>query len=212
MHRSANLTSPIAGCAHPRCAYVSRARETRLDTHAPKPLRSQDFPDGLPELNQPERKQVDLANALYDLASRIILLCDKLHKRWSLEQPARSLFWRTSFWCKVRNQVQVVLVHFDHCMYGSSGRRRTCVATNVPELLEVELQCDGSTSIPRGVALNLALRQRQKSNIPLPYAVLGLSCCATPCLTLRSVNGPLSSHLTRRPAQQQADKPKLPVP
>ena len=80
--------------------------------HGPKPLRSDEFPDGIPNLTQQDKERLDLANKVYAAACRLQLLCHQLGVHWSVEQPARSIFWLTSFWATVLE------VTFRSCMFG----------------------------------------------------------------------------------------------
>ena len=69
------LDHPNLAAVHlgPPCGTSSRAREIRRD-HGPdpKPLRSTQFPDGLPTLRGLDAKRVHSANILYDLSGEIM--------------------------------------------------------------------------------------------------------------------------------------------
>lgn len=68
----------------------SRAREipTDGDPNAPKPLRSPQFPEGLPGLAPKDQQRASLANAVYSACARWIITYITLGVTWSLEQPA----------------------------------------------------------------------------------------------------------------------------
>ncbi len=127
---------------HPRLAYVhfsppcgtcSRARERKIKASLlaagvfePKPLRSEAFPEGLPDLAAKFPSQVirvKTANVLYRWCTDAAL---QLHARgipWTMENPRRSLFWWLP--CTLRtapstlSEVQDVV--FQNCMHG--GKR-----------------------------------------------------------------------------------------
>ena len=143
----------LSWVAHPNCKYVhlgvpcgtcSRAREIVLDEFSPLPLRDEDHPDGLPNLSEKDQARVDLANAVYAAAVRIILCADANNKLWSLEQPSRSLFWNTSFWKCIMAQVRDAPYYasFHSCMFGGQRPKSTTFAANFKEILELTAECD----------------------------------------------------------------------
>ena len=101
-HRPAQLVR------HPRLAYVhfappcgtaSRARERRIPGLAgggPAPLRSTQFPLGLPNLeaDMPRAfRRVMTANVIYELVSRLAAELIARKVPWTIENPEESLFW-----------------------------------------------------------------------------------------------------------------------
>ena len=63
----------------PPCGTASRARERRLKTKDgrraqidPQPLRSEEFPDGLPSLGQLDAQRVKAANTLYRKVAELV--------------------------------------------------------------------------------------------------------------------------------------------
>jgi ribonuclease HI len=90
-----------------------------------------------------DQARVDTANKIYQFAASVILLCNELGKDWTLEQPHRSLFWRTKYWRSVEQHLNPVYVKFDHCMYKGSRPKRTMVAGSFVGLKGLETFCDG---------------------------------------------------------------------
>lgn len=90
------LKAKLAWLAPP-CGSASAARKIRR-TYGPdpQPLRSVEFPDGLPGLEEPEAGRVKIANALYEAAVDICLFCDEVGIEWVVENPTNSLLWQTS--------------------------------------------------------------------------------------------------------------------
>ena len=84
------LNSTLICWAHfaPVCGTASRARE--IDTgepNQPRPLRSNDAPDGLPDLSPTERRRVDLANSFYSWACMAFILCVQRGVLATMEKP-----------------------------------------------------------------------------------------------------------------------------
>jgi hypothetical protein len=125
------------------CGTSSRAREIRTCATDPPPLRSEEWPEGLPRLPPREAARVETANKIYQFAASVILLCNELGKDWTLEQPHRSLFWKTKYWRSVEQHLDPVFVKFDHCMYKGSRPKRTMVAGSFASLKGLETFCDG---------------------------------------------------------------------
>lgn len=74
----------------PPCGTCSRARE--IDNGGPQPLRSDHWPDGLPNLGQADRARVFSANKLYTLTAKIADYCFSNGLLLVIENPARSIF------------------------------------------------------------------------------------------------------------------------
>lgn len=87
----------------PPCGTCSRARGIPVKlpngktVPGPKPLRSDDFPDGLPSLQGTSRLRVNAANALYQFITEICLYCINASLTVCIENPRSSIYWRTSF-------------------------------------------------------------------------------------------------------------------
>ena len=67
------IQSPLLLWLHlaPVCGTASRARDIRRFPGDPKPLRSNEFPEGLPSLNEQDSKRVFLANQLFEYACKL---------------------------------------------------------------------------------------------------------------------------------------------
>ena len=117
----------------------------------PQPLRSDDYPDGLPNLSEKEQARVDSANASYKATADILLLLIGWNFSVSIENPAKSLFWKTSW-------IQKLLQRFhdghdtflDHCMHGGARDKASRFWSYNPRrpsenmLESLALKCDGS--------------------------------------------------------------------
>jgi len=84
----------------PPCGTSSRSREIRRRFGPdPKPLRSDEFPDGLPSLTGKGKERVEAANALYKFTADAVLKLHHLGISWFVENPSNSLMWKT-LWFK----------------------------------------------------------------------------------------------------------------
>ena len=129
----------------PPCGTSSRAREIPVyksgrKRNAPRPLRSQSFPNGLPNLRGLDQIKVRLANKLYKFARKVIDKCIDLQVPFICENPQRSWMWDTSFFADLPKECRFQCIH--SCMYGSARLKKTAFLMNfdAPNLLQT---CDG---------------------------------------------------------------------
>ena len=132
------LLHPLCRYAHfgIPCGTCSRAREIPLGPDAPKPLRSDDFPEGLEDLTTAERRRLDAANQVYAACCRLIICCIINGIRWSLEQPHRSIFWLQKCWKQVLQDCQPIFTSFHACMHGGQRPKQTTLAYATAESAE----------------------------------------------------------------------------
>ena len=141
------LNSTLICWAHfaPVCGTASRAREIDTgDPNQPRPLRSNAFPDGLPDLTPSEKKRVDLANTLYEWACAAFLMCVRKGILATLENPNSSLFWLTSFYKQLLEEFTPFSGIFQACMYGSSRPKWTRIIGSFREIQTLSIACDNS--------------------------------------------------------------------
>ena len=131
----------------PPCGTCSMARYIKLRDASgkplpgPIPLRSQQFPEGIPGLEGRNRARVSAANRLYDFVSTVILQALTLKIIIVVENPRSSLFWLTRFW-------KVVAKHFTYtahqaCSYGGDRPKWTVLASNHKAFHSINLSCPG---------------------------------------------------------------------
>ena len=84
------MHSPMLLWVHlaPVCGTASRAREIRRFPTDPKPMRSNEFPHGLPDLSEDDKFRVELANSLFQFACEIFLLASSLGVLATMENPS----------------------------------------------------------------------------------------------------------------------------
>ena len=79
----------------PPCGTASRAREIRRRAGPdPQPLRSSDFPRGLPHVHGADLVRLQSANQLYDFTAAVFTKCALLGVPCVMENPLNSLFWQ----------------------------------------------------------------------------------------------------------------------
>ena len=102
------LASPncVGIFAAPPCGTCSRARGIPIQLPCgkwipgPKPLRTEELPDGVEHMTPIERTRVESANTLYAFVTKICLMCLSANKVVCIENPRSSLYWRTSFFAQ----------------------------------------------------------------------------------------------------------------
>ena len=123
----------------PPCGTASRARcIKRKGRHNPPPLRSDKWPDGLPNLSGLHKAKVASANHLYNVTQQLCQLCVHCGVYFSSENPARSFMWDTEHMSSVLSKCFRYKTFFHHCMYGSSRRKHTCLVHNIPQLVHLQ--------------------------------------------------------------------------
>ena len=141
----------------PPCGSASRARQIPLKKrfgqqrigHGPRPLRSDRFPNGLPNLTTSELSRVSLANAnkLYHLTGKLVRWACEVGCIFVVENPQFSWFWATTFWTEVAHLALYSIFH--SCQYGGSRKKKTMLAFNAAEFLAVSALCPGQSRTHR---------------------------------------------------------------
>lgn len=141
--------------AAPPCGTASRAREKKLSEKlirdgapAPRQLRSEQFPRGLPNPFPPftdnEVTRISRANAIYDFVGSLFLRLHRLGISWSLENPATSYFWLIPAIVVLLGQPNVFLAKFQQCCHGGARPVWRIWATNMRDMLNLNASCDNS--------------------------------------------------------------------
>lgn len=138
------LQSPLVCWVHfaPVCGTCSRARE--IDNGGPPPLRSEEFPMGLPSLSEDERARVHTANLLYHYACEIAIHCAELGLLITMENPSRSLYWLTDPFVSLAAVVALSYTNFQLRMLGGPRDKWTQIAANFSAIAELDIACDGN--------------------------------------------------------------------
>ena len=125
----------------PPCGTATRARDRPVPLKLrqrgapnPKPLRSPQHPEGLPDLKGINAAKVKSANAIYEAAAEFLDFCHGLGIWFTCENPTRSYMWQTRWSRKLRKLNGVQPVDFQACMHGSTRDKWSTWLTNIPEL------------------------------------------------------------------------------
>ena len=137
----------------PPCGTSGRARSIPLkrkrpgDPVAPRPLRTDRHPNGVPFLKFLDRIKVCQANRLYHLTAELIQWASDTGCIVCVENPQYSFFWQTTFIQQVTALLQFTA--FQACRYGSKRPERTILGFNVDEFSVINKMCEGNSSTHR---------------------------------------------------------------
>ena len=125
------------------CGTSSRARDRPLSDshHGPRPFRSSQWPDGLPDLPERHLPRLRAANRLYAFMRDTLLALRGSPVLWTVENPWRSYLWDTTYWHAVHDAFEPHYVECHHCMFGGERRKATCFASNSPLILPMGVKC-----------------------------------------------------------------------
>eukprot|EP00435_Cladocopium_sp_Y103_P071499 s101_g37.t1 len=140
------LGSPLLLWVHfaPVCGTASRAREIpRPDIpFAPQPLRSLEFPLGLPSLSGDERRRVEIANELFHYTCFLFALCIVRGVLATMENPRGSYLWVTEYVLALMPIYPLYATDFQACMYGSMRDKWTRIVASFPEIVQMDATCN----------------------------------------------------------------------
>ena len=113
--------------AAPPCGTASRSRDRPVAKHLvragapdPRPLRSENRPEGLPNLTSVEQARVTAANAIYAFILNCVHLMHASGKFWIVENPLTSYLWSIPGWAALVRAPGVFSCEFQHCMHGGT--------------------------------------------------------------------------------------------
>ena len=118
----------------PPCGTASKAKDIppafeQAGRPISLPLRSTEFPDGLPGLSSSQWSRVLAANELHVFVSTIVHLCEDLRIPWVIGNPANSYMWLTS---PLQSLPSFSSVRFRNCMQDSNWRSYCITAWTSP--------------------------------------------------------------------------------
>lgn len=127
----------------PPCGTASRARDRPLtvDEWGPRPLRSAEFPWGLPDLDGAALDRVTTANAIYWRTVQFCSWLSSMDIHWTVENPARSYMWELP--CFIELCHVATFYDFDSCMHGGERLKHTSFLWSSVAVQSLCLQCDG---------------------------------------------------------------------
>ena len=126
----------------PNCATFSRAREIPVPgaKNAPVPLRSDEFPEGIPDevnrLSSKARKRLDTDTRMADLAADSCV---------AAEHPGRSIALHLNSWKRLVQRKGVRVINYHTCMFEGSRRKKyQALITNRVEFESMGRICNGN--------------------------------------------------------------------
>ena len=134
----------------PSCGTASRARERPLKSlekkgyRIPKPLRSDEFPLGVPGLQGTDKHRTETANITYSRTAELATLLDEWGITISIENPLNSIFWLVPDIVALLSRVAGFETVFDHCCHGGLRDKSTMWWSNKDWFLPLSQRCDGS--------------------------------------------------------------------
>ena len=156
----------------PYCGTASAARSIPMphNAHAPRPLRTEQEPDGIKGLTSSELTRVLSANCLYDLLADCILTTVKRNIAHVVENPPSSLFWKTRGWSRVKHLFQYTA--FSACAYGGRRPKVTALASTDARFSIFNKGCPGPSCsdhhLPWGVTASGGFATAEESVYPMP--------------------------------------------
>ena len=125
----------LADLSHwaPDCATFSRAREIPIKgvENAPKPLRSEEFPLGIPsevlQMSPKKKRKLEDDTHMANLAAEKCLSAEREKKFFTLEHPGRSLALHLQSWKRLLAEPGVREVKYHTCMFEGSRRKKSQV-------------------------------------------------------------------------------------
>ena len=129
----------------PNCATFTRAREKPIPgvKNPPRPLRSREWPEGLPGLRPHDSERVRKDTVMAKMAAADCQLAHSQGDGFTLEHPGRSLAHELSEWKQLAATPGVFQVFHHHCMFADCRHRKyQVVYTNILEVVdEIGLLC-----------------------------------------------------------------------
>ena len=136
----------------PPCGTASRARDKdipesakRAGVRRPMPLRSAEYPRGLPHLTGLDETKVTKANAVYDFMVEVAELLLDNDMKFCVENPERSYMWQIPGFVRLAQRQGVFATCLSQCMHSDEASRRNKRSKflhNVVALNTLVRQCD----------------------------------------------------------------------
>lgn len=125
------------------CTSFSIAR--RNDGIGPGPLRSDNYPMGLPHLLPHDMKKVKEGNLLLEFSYNLIQECNRYNTPWALENPASSRCWLTPLLKKVSSSAHYCILDF--CQFGEPWKKQTAILHKGVDLSAAQRLCSGGGKV-----------------------------------------------------------------
>ena len=133
----------------PACGTASKARErpqTKLEQagyRVPKPLRSKEFPLGLPGLSGVDKLRTETANLVYDACAQLVQELVTWNVCCTIENPTNSLFWEVPCIQQLLSGLGGYECIFDNCCHGGQRKKNSKFWTSEPWFQALQASCPG---------------------------------------------------------------------
>ena len=127
------------------CTTFSIARKD--DGVGPGPLRSDQYPMGLPDLCPRDQKKVSNGNALLFVTVRLVMICIYTRTAFVVENPHSSRCWLTFLMQQLQSLSMCKFLHLDFCGFGEAWKKPTGLLHAFLDLSSLAITCKGSSRI-----------------------------------------------------------------
>ena len=133
----------------PACGTASKAREKkqhkleREGFKMPQPLRSEDYPLGLPGLTGVDKLRTETANLVYEACANLIKLLASWGVCCTVENPSNSLFWCVPCIVELVDTLGGYDCIFDNCCHGGQRKKSSTFWCTQPWFQSLQAQCPG---------------------------------------------------------------------
>ena len=134
------------------CGTASRARDIRRFANDPRPLRSNESPEGLEGLSQRDQERVDLANTLFAFSCRIFFLAASRGLLATMENPSNAYFWMTCWVRELLPKVTTFETNFQVCMFGGS-RDKWTISASFKSIETMDARCNRTQARTLGLCV-----------------------------------------------------------
>lgn len=208
----------------PPCGSAARCREIRRKNGPdPKPLRSDEFPDGLPGLEKEnDKERVRFANKLYKFVAEFALEMAIQGIDFVIENPTNSLFWKTSWMQNLIKRakelgLELKWAHMQMCMHGGErDKKTTLLYFGKIDLSSLEQMCDKSHTHKKWGMVkegNSIWATDQERNYPVPFCKKVAKLAAKAHVTPRPKRTPRPLWVkSSAPAEPKRIAPHEPAP
>ena len=111
------------------CNSFSAARRAPIGSRMPRRLRSDEFPYGIPGLNEKDQVTAKLGNSIVKACLKIIAACDKYCIPWIVENPRSSCLWKVPGMRRLASAAHVRFHVLDQCQYKCAWKKATSIMT-----------------------------------------------------------------------------------
>ena len=189
----------------PVCGTCSRARQIR--NGGPRPLRSDSYRMGLPNLTSDERQRIDLANNMYVEPCKLFQHCDSRRILVTMDNPSSSLFCLTELFLLLQLAVDFFHSNSQMCMMGGTRPKWTRLVAIFSSISALNIECDGLHSHqPWGKTMDAAGNEFYATSLeaehPRRFCIAVVQCVLRTQNVTMAAPGVAAKHPLRHQGQQ----------